>query len=498
MQQMRAQHHQNMGQLLGTQRQQLVQEGRAAIEQQRQAGGAALQMQGQQAQAAIARERQGGRAALQMQGQQAQAAIAREKTQRGQAQVDTQRAREASAGAQRTVASLRQDAAAAKAQYSQTIAGMKSEIARIRAQPGPTVEKDAQIKQLKADAEATKTESLRRIRVQAMQIKQLRRGGRIRARALQAAQARAAGPQPATAGAVQQPQAVRREEPAEVGFGRMPRLPSFRADEPVPGLPSERSSIKSSEVSSVRAEPTSAARTESQRLLDDAKRQIAQLRSEIDAGKGANTQLRTEMKEAADKLREAGPTEQTKILREELTTIRRDIREGGGRAAPAAAGPIITVSAPGGGGAAGGGSSSSSGGAGGGSGAAGAGGRGTDLSGIVEAVKALAEKVGEGKKKPAAGSKKGITQARKRYTDVRKTKLAEMRSLKSKRIREFNTKTKKMPKAQRDKARRAFKAKVEAQFREISKKFPTARGMKTVGVVRELIAKMQKIRLPRA
>jgi hypothetical protein len=412
--------------------------------------------------------------------------------------VDTQRAREASAGAQRTVASLRQDAAAAKAQYSQTIAGMKSEIARIRAQPGPTVEKDAQIKQLKADAEATKTESLRRIRVQAMQIKQLRRGGRIRARALQAAQARAAGPQPATAGAVQQPQAVRREEPAEVGFGRMPRLPSFRADEPVPGLPSERSSIKSSEVSSVRAEPTSAARTESQRLLDDAKRQIAQLRSEIDAGKGANTQLRTEMKEAADKLREAGPTEQTKILREELTTIRRDIREGGGRAAPAAAGPIITVSAPGGGGAAGGGSSSSSGGAGGGSGAAGAGGRGTDLSGIVEAVKALAEKVGEGKKKPAAGSKKGITQARKRYTDVRKTKLAEMRSLKSKRIREFNTKTKKMPKAQRDKARRAFKAKVEAQFREISKKFPTARGMKTVGVVRELIAKMQKIRLPRA
>lgn len=54
-----------------------------------------------------------------------------------------------------------------------------------------------------------------------------------------------------------------------------------------------------------------------------------------------------------------------------------------------------------------------------------------------------------------------------------------------------------MPKAQRDKARRAFKAKVEAQFKEISKKFPTARGMKTVGVVRELIAKMQKIRLPR-
>ena len=89
------------------------------------------------------------------------------------------------------------------------------------------------------------------------------------------------------------------------------------------------------------------------------------------------------------------------------------------------------------------------------------------------------------KKKTGKVREKGITQARKRYTDVRKTKLAEMRALKSKRIREFNAKTKTMPKAQRDKARRAFKAKVEAQFREISKKFPTARGMKTVGVVRE-------------
>ena len=48
----------------------------------------------------------------------------------------------------------------------------------------------------------------------------------------------------------------------------------------------------------------------------------------------------------------------------------------------------------------------------------------------------------------------------------------------------------KLPEHQRDKARRAFKAKVEAQFREISKKFPTARGLKSVAAIRELTAQI--------
>ena len=101
---------------------------------------------------------------------------------------------------------------------------------------------------------------------------------------------------------------------------------------------------------------------------------------------------------------------------------------------------------------------------------------------------------GAAKAKPGATGK-GITQARKRYTDIRKTKLAEMRALKAKRIREFNAKTKTMPKAQRDKARRAFKAKVEQQFRELQKKFPTARGLKSVTAVRELIRQIEAVRI---
>ncbi len=120
-------------------------------------------------------------------------------------------------------------------------------------------------------------------------------------------------------------------------------------------------------------------------------------------------------------------------------------------------------------------------------------------------VEALAKAVrGAGKKGEAAASKKkgggggestkGITQARRSYTDKRKTKLAELRALKSKRVREFNTKTKKMPKAERDKARREFKKKVEAQFKEVVSRFPTARGLKTVGAVRELIRKLEALK----
>ena len=122
-------------------------------------------------------------------------------------------------------------------------------------------------------------------------------------------------------------------------------------------------------------------------------------------------------------------------------------------------------------------------------------------------VEALAKAVrGAGKKGEAAASKKkkggggggestkGITQARRSYTDKRKTKLAELRALKSKRVREFNAKTKKMPKADRDKARREFKKKVEAQFKEVVSRFPTARGLKTVGAVRELIRKLEALK----
>ena len=66
---------------------------------------------------------------------------------------------------------------------------------------------------------------------------------------------------------------------------------------------------------------------------------------------------------------------------------------------------------------------------------------------------------GEGgaKKKKGGESTKGITKARRAYTDKRKTKIAELRALKDKRIREFNQKSKKMPKEQRDKARREYK-----------------------------------------
>ena len=142
-------------------------------------------------------------------------------------------------------------------------------------------------------------------------------------------------------------------------------------------------------------------------------------------------------------------------------------------------------------GAGGGGSSSSSGGAAGGAAASGGGARAPDLS-KVEAVKAIAESAkGSSKKKT---SEKGISAARRTYTDRRKTKIAELRALKSKRIREFAAKTKKMPKAERDKQRREFKKKVEAQFREMQTRFPTARGLKSVGVIRELIRKLQSLK----
>ena len=104
-------------------------------------------------------------------------------------------------------------------------------------------------------------------------------------------------------------------------------------------------------------------------------------------------------------------------------------------------------------------------------------------------MKAIAESVS--KKKGASGATKGITQARRSYTDKRKTKIAELRALKSKRIREFASKTKKLPKAERQKQRRAYKKKVEAQFKEMQQQFPVARGLKSVAVLRELVRKLQ-------
>ena len=90
----------------------------------------------------------------------------------------------------------------------------------------------------------------------------------------------------------------------------------------------------------------------------------------------------------------------------------------------------------------------------------------------------------------------GITAAKKRYTDKRKIKLGELRALKSKRIREHATKTKKLSKSERNKQRRAFKEKVNTQYKEVTKRFPTARGLKDLQTVKNLIEKIDRVRLP--
>jgi hypothetical protein len=71
-----------------------------------------------------------------------------------------------------------------------------------------------------------------------------------------------------------------------------------------------------------------------------------------------------------------------------------------------------------------------------------------------------------------------------------------LRALKSKRIREHNTKTKKLPKAERNKQRKAYKEKVSQQFKEVTKRFPTARGLKDLQTVKSLIDKIDRVRLP--
>ena len=94
----------------------------------------------------------------------------------------------------------------------------------------------------------------------------------------------------------------------------------------------------------------------------------------------------------------------------------------------------LNINVTGGGGAAASSSASGAGAAGGGQGA------GRQAPSIIVVGK------GKGRKRQS-----GITAAKRRYTDKRKVKLGEMRALKSKRLREFNTKTKQMPKAEREK-----------------------------------------------
>ena len=85
---------------------------------------------------------------------------------------------------------------------------------------------------------------------------------------------------------------------------------------------------------------------------------------------------------------------------------------------------------------------------------------------------------------------------RNAYTDKRKVKLGELRALKSKRLREHAAKTKKLPKAARAKQRKAYKDKVNQQFKEVTKRCPSARGLKDLKTVRGLIDRIERVRLP--
>ena len=136
----------------------------------------------------------------------------------------------------------------------------------------------------------------------------------------------------------------------------------------------------------------------------------------------------------------------------------------------------------GGGGGMGGGGASASASASGASGAGGAAQRAAILAALV--------------KKPKKKTKSGITAAKKRYNDKRKVKMAELRALKSKRIREHKAQTKKLKGPERTKARNEFKQKVDQQYKEVTKRFPTARGLKDLQTVRSLIDKIDRVRLP--
>lgn len=238
-------------------------------------------------------------------------------------------------------------------------------------------------------------------------------------------------------------------------------------------------------------------------LKKEANRRIQSLEKKLNDGSADREAAQKEIDELAKQLAAASKKPEAKApeqrqdlseLKKELAAMRAAI-QAQPRGAPSGAGgapPIVVQGGHGGGGASAGGSSSS-----GGAAAGGGPGGGRDMSRTVEALaKAVkgARKGDKPAKKAKAPGTKGITQARRSYTDKRKSKIAELRSLKGKRIREYNQRTKKMPKAERDKARREFKKKVEAQFKEAQQRFPTARGLKSVGAIRELIRKLDAFR----
>ena len=244
---------------------------------------------------------------------------------------------------------------------------------------------------------------------------------------------------------------------------------------------------------------------EGNELLRKTGENIQRLQSQIDQGSATSASLRDALKKAEDDLKAARQQatqgadlsaadkkrmqDEIRRMATDLQNAKKDLRSERSRpAGPSrAAAPIVVQ-----GGAGGGGASSSAGG----SSAASGGGsaaRAPDLSKGVEAVKSIAA-AKDAKGAARKGGTKGITQARRSYTDKRKTKIAELRALKGKRIREFNARTKKMPKAERDKARREFKKRVNAQFKEAQQRFPTARGLKTVAALRELIRKLDAFR----
>ena len=127
------------------------------------------------------------------------------------------------------------------------------------------------------------------------------------------------------------------------------------------------------------------------------------------------------------------------------------------------------------------------------------GGGGGGSSGAAAAAAAAAGAAGAaGGRKPVPKPRRrtsGITKAKKRYTDQRKLKLANMRALKSKRIREFAAKTKKMAPKQRLEARKAFKKKAEGRFREFKQRFPVARGLKDLRTIQQLTRKLEGVRM---
>ena len=236
-----------------------------------------------------------------------------------------------------------------------------------------------------------------------------------------------------------------------------------------------------------------------QSLLDESNRNIQELEKKISDGTADRESAQAEIDTLNRTLQAlknvpSVPKEdkdQLSGLKSELADLKKAIRGMSARPQQGGAAPIVVQGGAGGGGASSsaGGSSASSGGGG---AAPAAVQQAPDLSKIVEAVKELAEKGKAGKK---GGTTKGITQARRTYTDKRKTKIAEMRSLKSKRIREFNQRTKKLSKDDRNKQRKAYKKRVEAQFKEMQQRFPTARSLKSVGVIRELIRKIDALKM---